>query len=30
MNEWEEEKRKRGSRGLEKREKKPDIVQLTV
>ena len=30
MNEWEEEKRKRGSRGLEKREKRPDIVQLTV
>ena len=30
MNEWEEEKRKRGRRGLEKREKKRDIVQLTV
>ena len=30
MNEWEEEKRKRVRRGLEKREKRPDIVQLTV
>ena len=30
MNEGEEEKRKRGRRGLEKREKKRDIVQLTV
>ena len=30
MNEWEEEKRKRGSRGLEKREKKTGNVQLTV
>ena len=30
MTEWEEEKRKRGRRGLEKREKKRDIVQLTV
>ena len=30
MNEWEERKRKSGRRGLEKREKKPDIVQLTV
>ena len=30
MNEWEEEKRKRVRRGLEKREKRPDNVQLTV
>lgn len=30
MNEWEEEKRRRGRRGLEKRVKRPDNVQLTV
>ena len=30
MNEWEEEKRKRGKRGLEKREKKRGNVLLTV
>ena len=30
MNEWEERKGKRGRRGLEKREKRPDNVQLTV
>lgn len=30
MTEWEKRKRKRGKQGLEKREKKPDIVQLTV
>lgn len=30
MTEWEEEKRKRVRRGLEKRVKRPDIVQLTV
>ena len=30
MTEWEEEKRKRVRRGLEKREKRPDNVQLTV
>ena len=30
MNEWEEEKRKRVRRGLEKREKRPDNVLLTV
>ena len=30
MNDWEERKGKRESRGLEKREKKPDNVQLTV
>ena len=30
MTEWEKEKRKSERRGLEKREKRPDIVQLTV
>lgn len=30
MNEWVKRKRKRGRLGLEKREKKRDIVQLTV
>ena len=30
MNAWEERKRKRGRQGLEKREKRPDNVQLTV
>lgn len=30
MNEWVKRKRKRGRLGLEKREKRPDIVQLTV
>ena len=30
MTEWEKRKGKRGRRGLEKREKKPDNVQLTV
>ena len=30
MNEWVKRKRKRGRLGLEKREKKTDIVQLTV
>lgn len=30
MNEWEERKRKRGRRGLEKREKKRGNVLLTV
>ena len=30
MNEWEERKGKRERRGVEKREKKPDNVQLTV
>ena len=30
MYEWEERKGKRGRRGLEKREKRPDNVQLTV
>ena len=30
MTEWEKRKRKRVRRGLEKREKRPDNVQLTV
>ena len=30
MTEWEERKIKRGRQGLEKREKRPDNVQLTV